>query len=296
MSMRNKLSVLVAFLFMAVAVAPVGAVGLQGGVQNSFSVSYYESVFDENGYLKDPSPDLALGDHLMGVISIEQITAAGKSLFSAGPGMQLSGIYAHQIVAISLEDNPLDPYNPASTVAHFAFDAPSVSEFRTGNGDEVIDIGGLLGAGEMLAFWSDEGPDATSFETDGRMIDNIAKATDGTPWLTLGLEDAGYFYFHIDPLARVDIFGGLVAMKNNTGHVFAPVNDPLENEINSAVSLFLNDTPGFNPNFGVSSPWLFASNTSAVVVPTPEPSTWLLFVTGLAGCGLLHRKKKNNSA
>ena len=74
MSMRNKLSVLVAFLFMAVAVAPVGAVELQRGVQNSFSISYYESLFDSRGELKNPLDGMTVGDHLMGVIKLSALS------------------------------------------------------------------------------------------------------------------------------------------------------------------------------------------------------------------------------
>lgn len=269
-----------------------------------------ENLFDNNGmYVEPGSRQIIVGDHIVGIISIQHINVGGTITWFQSATDQISGIFAQRVYAIVFPDT-FDPIG-AQTLPHLVLGPPTVTTFKGPDGT-TVNVSGMLSGNEMLALYHQTGAGTTTYEFNGTMADDVAKATDGTLWLTLGYtsglnsvygdgDDDGYSYSHVTltgPLANFtgESWAQLNAIRNNTGYSFAGINDPNENEI-GPLSLLLNDIylsselelepfskflfgPGgklttdqggtLQPNLSAISPWDIRSEDPAHIIPIEQ--------------------------
>jgi hypothetical protein len=257
--------------------------------ENALFYRNFENIFDSNGEYKVPGPDsqMVVGDHLAGIINVQNINVEGTTTWFQSDTDQLTGIFAMRVEAI-VDPDTYDP-SGTQTLPHLVFGAPTVNLFC--KGPDCFSTA-VLQPGEIIAFFRDQDAPGTSFEYNGNMNDDVLKATDGELWLTLGYsagqdnaygtaDDDGYFYSHVAfgaPLANFtgEAWGGLNAVRNYTGYAFGGINDPNEVEIGYIlISGLLNDIHlsselEANPSsvtLGGSSPWDIRSNDPAHMLP-----------------------------
>lgn len=284
---------------------PASATVLRPHTLNTLEFSYVESIFAPDGTIKK-GVDLMPGDHLIGIISVNRIIAQGETVFTTGPGSQLTGIFAHKVLSVPpyfLEGGfALDPFNPAAPFAHVEFGSPDMGRFT--DGFSTISLAEILAPGEMLALWLDQGGDTGSYTTEGTLAHGVERATAGRPYFSAGIGSSGYFYSHVDPGITPEelmqgaligqALGGLEVMTNTTGNVFGFIGNPDDQEKMVATELPLSINLFINPDAYLppwSSPWTLAGYGSAQIHPAPEPSTFALFAVA-GGVWVLCRVKK----
>ena len=257
---------------------------------NALFFRNYENVFDSNGEYKVPGAEMVVGDHLVGIINVQNINVEGTTTWFQSPTDQLTGIFALRV------ENIVDPdtYDPTGlqTLPHFVLGPSTVNLFCKGSDCFSTAV---LQPGEIFAFFRDQDAPGTSFEYNGDMNDDVSIATDGELWLTLGYsagqdntygtdDDDGYLYSHVSfgtPLANFtgETWGGLNAVRNHTGYAFGGINDPSEIEIGDMLiagllnDLHLSSELEANPSsvtLGGTSPWDIRSNDPAHMLPTEE--------------------------
>jgi len=276
----------------------------------------FENLFDANGDLKAPSAAPVVGDHLAGIISVQNILVQGNpSHYLQSATDQLSGVFAQKILEVKVD---------GFGITHLTLGNPTVGSFCSGI--DCFSTG--LAPGEMFAFYHQIGGGTTIFESNGTMADDVTKATDGGLFMTFGLDatngagldgvfgtfdDTGYAYSHpiLGANPEGDAFGGLDIKTNNSGFLFAGINDineceiggtPGEPGVGCAVTrpapllsgLVFTSEFEINPDFSTFSPWAFASNDPATLHPLgviPEPSSMWLLGMGLSGLGVFGRRK-----
>ena len=271
--------------------------------ENRILYSNFESLFSSTGAWLDPVTTVpTVGMHLAGLINVNTITVNGFPIFFSGPGSQLSGVFAQEIIGVSSD--------PITGALHLQFGNPTVTTFTRGL-DNFSTVG-LLGPGEMFSLYL-QSPASTIFFSGGSMAATVAAATDGAlyaafgldatagagPDLTFGtLDDTGYFYSH--PVLGINPTGLAFGALNFTTDpaLLLAVNDPNETELGGTTlftDLYLQSHFFLNSNrlgVGGTSAWDFESFDPAVVKVIPEPASLGLLGMGLAGLGIFGRKKK----
>lgn len=242
------------------------------GADNQIFFNGFQNVYDGNGVLKPFGSGLQAGDHIVSIVNVQNIDVNGQTVWFSGNQDQLTGIAVHRIVSVLSPD----PFS-AQPEPHVTLAAPALSQFCTDAAKTDCFNSGLMG-GAVLALYRDIG--GTNFTSGGPAVTDVARATDGEVWVTLGLAagpsgDVGYAYSHTDgqfpPPDKA--FSGLNAIINNTGFGFFGINDVNEVEIGGAVLfndvVFTNEIE-INPNstqFGGNSPWLVRINDPATLRP-----------------------------
>lgn len=293
MNHTSRLASVTAAVLLGLGNAASAEVTLVENEDNQVFYFNFENVFDAAGEMKPVGAPLAVGDHFAGIVNVQNIDVNGATAWDFGPENQLTGVFAQQVVAIL---PPPDPYDPGQVVEpHIILGPPAVQTFC--DGGDCFDTG--LSGGEMMAFYHQSGAGTTAFEYNGPMADDVAKATDGAPWLSVGYDagpdamygtpdDEGYFYAHSTGGSnRIGkAFAGVNAVVNNTGYHFGGINDINENEA-GGFALFndvvltseLEDNPT-SVLVGGNSPWLIRSNDPATMHPIPQEGPLACRFTG----------------
>lgn len=270
-----------------------------------------EAVFraDQNGDYQeldytnpDVVPQLQVGDILVGILNVQNIDMDGETYWYNNGEDQLSGIFAQEITGISPIGVGVGGFSVRVDLG-----VASTDTFTTLGGDTFTS--GLSG-NEMVRMYADSGPGATVFNDHVSIPEGIARATDGTEWLTLEMDPNAndYAFSHITPLATgVGQFDGeswlglSISEFYDSSAIFPLVADP---EVGLEVDFYANSELEGNDDFIAynvlndeyvyvgDSPWVFESNDPAFMHVVPEPGTFFLFGIGLLGLSSIARRKK----
>lgn len=243
---------------------------------NSLNITSVQNFVDAG------SPGFSVGDIFYGVLNIENISSGGVEQWGSrnvlgNPIDTFTGYYLAQIKSVFTGYPASSPYAAAVTLG-------------AGNTDpNGIFSAAELATGAAFKLYIDNGPGATAFETNGSIADDIAKATDGAFWGTLGFPGSnGYWAALAMKNGVVFGAGGIDSIISADDTRFAMLNDPSCPScapVNSYFSTVARDT-------GVNSTWRFSGNTNAVLQPSavPEPNT--LSLLALGGLWLSARRSK----
>lgn len=238
-----------------------------GGTLNTANFSTVQNWVDADG-----NHVLSANDIFYGITSVNSITAGGHTVWNAnnvpGPGIDsFTGYYLAKVRSVTQSSSF----------------APLVVSLGASN----IDPNGVFSAADLAAqtfakLYTDS---ATPFEVNGSVVDDIAKATDGTLWGSLGLS-GGYWDAVAFRSGVVFGSGGVNFINNATAWNF--ISDP---DCGSCqpVQLYFHSVV---KDFGANRPWQYVGTNYAAVSPVPEPPMYALFGAG-AAMFLLGRKKRN---
>ncbi|GAO37338.1 hypothetical protein SCT_2759 [Sulfuricella sp. T08] len=261
-----KMAALLPCLFVIQAqAAPV----FQLGVDNNLG---FQAVGNKTG-----GTSIAVGDIFYGVVNLQDISS-GTTTWNANnvsaPYDSFSGYFVTQVSSITQSGFP-GLYSVQMGVA--ASDPNGVMS------------AGDLAAGTIMKMYTDT---STRYTTSGPTGTDIANATDGTLWASLGISGGGYWSLGVSPagFGTSGSAGGLNFITNNTGLNWSKV---LDNSLGCA-------TPGgcqvdmkFISTFSQTAggAWGVNINDPAVLHPVPVPAAALLLGSGLIGfAGVSMRK------
>lgn len=311
----------VAIMVFAVFSPPAKAAPLFLAGDNQIFFNNFENLFDSTGAFKPLGSTVVVGDHFMGIFNVQNIDNNGLTHYFSGPTEQISGIFAQRVEAVVGPPDAFPAGGPFQvTFPHIVLGAPTITSFFIGA--DVVSTVGLLAGIEQIAFFQQSGVGTTVFESNGSMLDDVTKATDGgnkilsyaySPGadLTYGdspataADDTGYWYSHAPTLTPVsgDVGStklGLDLVVNTTGFTFNKLNDINESEVGFGK---LNDVVGtgeIEVNSSPTSPWKFASNDPLTVnidATVPEPSSLVVFglLAGISAAVQSRRRKRTSS-
>lgn len=309
---------LCATFILGFAFTNAGAFTVLKAGDNEMYFSNHEGLYrsDDNGVYREldysgADPGLQKGDIFVGIISLQNVDQLGTTHWFQSGVEQVSGIFAQEVVDFYTPNN--DPYDPLNGQTHIILGAASVSNFTTLT-DEVFTTN--LSGDEILALYTQEGAGTTTYESNGTIVDDVTKATDGNKWMTFGYsagadgkyetgDDDGYSYSHTTIGLGLgnftgETFSALNIIYNSTGLITTGVNDPNENESSQwlgqdiLTSIYFDaDLSPNNPNYdNGTSPWAFFSQDPANINVVPEPGTFFLFGFALLGLSSMVRRKK----
>lgn len=243
-----------------------------GGQTNSLSIPTVSNVVD-NG-----TPGLGVDDVVYGVLNVDNVRAGGSELWNANnvtgiaPIDSFSGYYVAKITSIS------------------AFPATSPFAAVVTLGPAAADPNGQFGAaqlasGAMFNLYVDDGAAASAAEMNGPVSDDIAKATDGKFWASLGIANSDAYWSALI-LKDGTIFssGGLDFIDNATGMTFGKSSDPACPTC-APVDVHFSTVATDN---GDQAIWRYAGSNSVTAIPiagntssaVPEPGTLALLAFG----------------
>lgn len=268
---------------------------LAGNADNELFFNNYELLFDGNGNQVDLQTNFLRGvlpgDYFMGILNIQNNDVAGTTFWAQVlGGDQVSGIFVQKVVATAAGTTPTEVRLTMTNTDRLGFTLLDSS---------ALDLTGRIAVGEMFALYQDTAPGMTNFESNGTVQDDVAKSTDGDKILAFSVvKTTDYFYSYVDSGVPLnDNFGGRafggMTVTYPTDIPFVALNDPDENEINTAAEVIMSSEIEQNPAFQTgASPWQIRSNDPATLHPIPEPSTVILLGAGLIGLGFVARKRR----
>ena len=223
---------------------------------------------------KTGSPTPTVGDKFFGVANVQDNTVKGGVIWNA--------------------QNVSSPYDSFS--GYFIVEVKSVTATPVGSGTfynlqmgvASSDPNGImsssdLSAGTIMKLYTDS---TTSYTTGGAVATDIARATDGALWASLGMTAAGgYWNVSLAPSGFPSgTNGGINFITNNTGMNWAKVADA--GCTGGGCDMVFAST--FNTLAGA---WKYGINDPATIHPVPLPAAAWFLASGLIGLvGLVRRK------
>ncbi len=275
MAMKRGLTALAASLAMAGGGVAMAAPVFQLGVDNSLG---FQAVGNKTG---SPS-SFAVGDILYGVVNLQDISA-GTTSWNANnvtsPYDSVTGYFVSEIKAVS-----------SVTVPGFG------TFYNLTMGVASSDPNGVFSAGDLAAktilkLFTDT---TTSFTTSGPASTDIARATDGALWLSMGMTSVNdYWSVAIAPTGwGSGTSGGLDLITNNTGLSFSKVLDTNCGVVGGCLvdMKFVSTVSATG-----GGAWAININDPGVMRPVPLPAAaWLLGsgLVGLLGVATRRRSKR----
>jgi hypothetical protein len=157
----------------------------------------------------------AVGDLLYGVVNLQDISA-GTTTWNANnvsaPYDSFTGYFVTRVAAVQ-------SYNiPGFGAAYY------LTMGAATNDPNGVFSNSELAAGAMVKLFTDS---ATPYTSGGTVANDIAHATDGTQWATLGFGGGGYWNIAVSPptIPASGSIGGLNMLVNNTGSNWDKVID-----------------------------------------------------------------------
>jgi hypothetical protein len=261
--MKRGLAALAASVAMAGGAPAMAAPVFQLGVDNTLG---FQAVGNKTG-----SPtSFAVGDVLYGVLNLQDISAGTTSWNANNVSMpydSVTGYFVSQITAVN-----------STYVPGFG------TFYNLTMGVASSDPNGVFSAGDLAAktilkLFTDT---TTPFTTSGPVSTDIARATNGSLWLSMGMTSANdYWSVAIAPTGwGSGTSGGLDLIANNTGLSFSKVLDTNCNAIGGCLvdMKFVSTVSATG-----GGAWAININDPGVMHPVPLPAAVWLLGSGLAG-------------
>ena len=245
----------------------------QLGVDNNMG---FQSVVNKTG----AANSIAVGDLYYGIINVQNISTGTTSWNAnnvSAPLDTFTGYFVNQVTSV------VATVVPGQGTYYSA-------QLGVANSDpNGILSAAELSAGTMMKLFTDTG---TAYTTGGSVATDIAHATDGTFWASLGFtQAANYWTLAIAPsgsAASGSSFGGLNFINNNSGLAW---NKVLDTNCSSGACL---EDMKFVSTFSQTAggAWQANVNDPATLHPVPLPAAgWLLGSGLLALAGWSGRRK-----
>lgn len=271
--------VTLAMLCLCPAVPALAGPVLTPGMNNILTFTTAQNIIDAG------TPGASVGDLFYGILNVTNVRAGGverwdaQNVVGSTPIDSFSGYYLAEVKSV---------YNafPSSTPYAAAVSLGPVS-------GSVVDPFGRfsvaeLAAGAMAKLFVDDGAAATAFEMNGNALDDVNKATDGTPWGTLGFNGTNnYWNALVFKNGSILGLGGLNFIANAIGYGLLPINDPACPTC-APVDLYFSTIASGS---SASGAWQFVGANDATLHPVPEPSILLLAFAGFAGMAWSRNRK-----
>ena len=267
----------VAAILTIAATAPANSAPMfADGINNTLTVTAVQNLVDKG------APGLSAQDLFYGILSVDNIHAGGTEMWDARnvtgmPSDSFSGYYLAEIKSVFTAFPTSSPY--AAAVRLGAAPSDPNGQFSAAE----------LAAGTAFKLYLDSGATATAFETNGSVLDDIAKATDGVFWGSLGFSgDNEYWSALVLKNGQIMGRGGIDFIANATGMTFDPITDP-------ACSTCLPTDVYFSTvarDNGPQALWRFGGSNSANLRPNQVPEPGTLSLLALGGLWLYARRSK----
>jgi hypothetical protein len=226
-----------------------------------------------------------VGDLFYGILNVTNIRAGGverwdaQNVVGSTPIDSFSGYYLAEVKSVYNAFPSSTPY--AAAISLRPVSGSVVDPFGRFSASE-------LAAGAMAKLFVDNGATATAFKMNGSALDDIAKATDGTPWGTLGFNDTdNYWNALVFKNGSILGLGGLDFIASATGYGLLPINDPSCPNCTPVDLYFSTVASGSR----VPGAWQYIGANDATLHPVPEPSTLLLAFAGFVGMSWSRKRK-----
>jgi len=271
---------------MQVALLCVGAIAGQAWAVPVFQLGVDNNMGFQSVANKTGSPNsIAAGDLYYGIINVQDISAGTTSWNAnnvAAPIDTFTGYFLTQVKSVTATSTPMGTFYNAQLGVATSADPNGVLSAAE------------LGSGTVMKLFTDT---STPYTTGGPVATDIAHATDGAMWGSLGFTQAGnYWTVAVSPsgmAASGASFGGLNFINNNSGLSWNKVLDTscgtgggcLEDM--KFASTFTQAPAG--------SVWQANVNDPATLNPVPLPAAGWLMGSGLLALIKLSGRRKNRS-
>ena len=271
-TMNPRILFVAAFFSCAVAGQASAAPVFTMGVDNSIG---FQSAVNKTG-----GSAIAVGDLFYGVINMQTISSGPTTWNANNVSPSIDSFTGYMLTRVASVAATATSYGTFYSVQLGVAGSDPNHVFSTSD----------LASGAMMKLYTDT---TTPYTTGGSVATDIAHATDGTPWATLGFTSASnYWSVATSPLGNA-AFGGINIINNNTGLNWNKVLDTNCTTPGGCL-VDMKFVATFNPTTGGA--WQIDLNDPATMHPVsavPLPAAvWLMGSGLLALSGLAKRRKK----
>lgn len=262
-----KMALIIASIYAGqVSAAPI----FQIGVDNNLA---FQAVGNKTG-----GTSIAVGDTLYGVVNLQDISSGTTSWGAdnvAPTYDSFSGYFLSKVVSIT-----------SVTVSIGTFSTIQMG-VATSDPNGIFSAADLA-AGTIMKMYTDT---STPYTTSGPIATDIANATDGTLWASLGFSGGGFWDLAVNPAGygTSSSNGGLNLITDNTGLNWSKVVADKSAGCPSGCLVDMKFVSTFSPT--ASGAWQVNINDPAVMHPVPVPAAALLLGSGLAGFAAVSLRK-----